>query len=84
MKTKIILFSLLFSVYSSFAQTKNKILPIDKTILKLSEDTTERPELYKKITDFDYVFVVNKNTNKIDTILVHRDMYFDKKRKPKN
>ena len=83
MKTVNLVFGLLFSVCVS-AQTKGKIIPIDKTILKLSEDTTEKIELNKISTDFDYVIVVNKQTNKRDTVLVHRDLYVDKKRKTKN
>ena len=83
MKTINLVFGLLFSVCVS-AQTKGKIIPIDKSILKLSEDTIERPELYKKIQDFDYVIVTNKETNKKDTIMVYRDLFVDKKRKPKN
>lgn len=81
MKTITLLLGLLSSVYIS-AQSKFKIIPIDKSILKLSEDTTEKID--KTLKDFDYVFTVNKNTNKMDTILVHRDLYFDRKRKLKN
>ena len=83
MKTVNLVFGLLFSVCIN-AQTKGKIIPIDKSILKLSEDTTEKIELNKISTDFDYVIVVNKQTNKRDTVLVHRDLYVDKKRKTKN
>ena len=80
------IFLALFMTLSIFgmSQQKGKIIPIDKSILKLSEDTVERPELYKKIQDFDYVIVTNKETNKKDTIMVYRDLFVDKKRKPKN
>lgn len=80
------IFLALFMTSSFFcmSQQKSKIIPIDKSILKLSEDTTERPELYKKIQDNNYVIVVNKETNKTDTVLVDKSLFIDKKRKPKN
>jgi len=82
MKTVTLVFGLLLSICVS-AQSKDKIIPIDRSILKLSEDTTEK--INKTLKYFDYVFVVNKITNKTDTILViQRDLYVDKKRKPKN
>lgn len=66
------------------SQSKGKIIPVDKSILKLSEDTTEKV-VYNKISmDFDYVIVTNDNTLKKDTILVYKDLYINKKRKPKN
>lgn len=80
------IFLVLFMTSSFFcmSQQKSKIIPIDKSILKLSEDTTERPELYKKIQDNNYVILVNKETNKTDTVLVDKSLFIDKKRKPKN
>ena len=83
MKILILSLTLLMS-FSIVAQSKSKIIPIDKSILKLVEDTTEKSEICKKYDDFDYVFVVNKKTNKTDTILVYKDLFFDRKRKPKN
>jgi hypothetical protein len=66
------------------SQSKGKIIPVDKSILKLSEDTTGKV-VYNKISmDFDYVIVTNDNTLKKDTILVYKDLYINKKRKPKN
>jgi hypothetical protein len=81
MKTIILMFGLLFSICVS-AQSKNKIIPVDTSILKLSGDTTEK--VGKSLRDFDYVFLSYKNTNKTDTVLVHKDLYLDRKRKPKN
>ena len=74
----------LFLITNSHAQSKIKIIPIDKSILKLSEDTTEKIEHNKISTDFDYIIVANRQNNKKDTVLVHRELYIDKKRKPKN
>ena len=84
MRNRLLIFSLVLSV-SGFSQQKNKIIPVDKSILKLSEDTVDRPELLvKKPQDFDYVIVINKVTNKRDTFMVFKDLFVDKKRKPKN
>jgi hypothetical protein len=84
MRNRLLIFSLILSV-SGFSQQKNKVIPVDKSILRLTEDTVDRPELLvKKSQDFDYTIVINKMTNKKDTVMVDRSLFVDKKRKPKN
>ena len=82
MKTVNLVFGLLFSVCVS-AQTKGKIIPIDKTILKLSEDTTEK--VVENKLPRGYVIRVNKVTNKRDTLISYKELVLiDKKRKFKS
>ena len=82
MKTVNLVFGLLFSVCVS-AQTKGKIIPIDKTILKLSEDTTEK--VVENKLPRGYVIIVNKVTNKRDTLISYKELILiDKKRKFKS
>ena len=82
MKTVNLVFGLLFSVCVS-AQTKGKIIPIDKTILKLSEDTTEK--VVENKLPRGYVIIVNKVTNKRDTLISYKELVLiDKKRKFKS
>ena len=79
MKTVNLVFGLLFSVCVS-AQTKGKIIPIDKTILKLSEDTTEK--VVENKLPRGYVIIVNKVTNKRDTLISYKELILlDKKRR---
>ena len=79
MKTINLVFGLLFSVCVS-AQTKGKIIPIDKSILKLSEDTTEKTTGNK--LPKGYVIRVNKVTNKKDTLISYKELILlDKKRR---
>ena len=82
MKTVNLVFGLLFSVCIN-AQTKGKIIPIDKTILKLSEDTTEK--IVENKLPSGYVIRVNKVTNKRDTLISYKELILiDKKRKFKS
>ncbi len=83
MKITLLSFGLLLTL-NVFAQSKSKIIPVDKSILKLSEDTAERIQPKKIPNNVDYVIVINTDTNKKDTILVYNDIYIDRKRKPKN
>lgn len=84
MRNRLLIFSLVLSV-SGFSQQKNKVIPVDKSILRLTEDTVDRPELLvKKSQDFDYRIVTNKVTNKRDTVMVIKDLFVEKKRKHKN
>ena len=79
MKTVNLVFGLLFSVCVS-AQTKGKIIPIDKSILKLSEDTTEK--VVENKLPRGYVIRVNKITNKKDTLISYKELILlDKKRR---
>ena len=79
MKTVNLVFGLLFSVCIN-AQTKGKIIPIDKTILKLSEDTTEK--IVENKLPSGYVIRVNKVTNKRDTLISYKELILlDKKRR---
>lgn len=83
MKSLILIFGIVLSINVS-AQTKSKFLPIDKTILKLSEDTTSIV-LTNKTLPIDYVIIVNKETNKKDTIVGYDGVLInDRKRKIKN
>ena len=82
MKTVNLVFGLLFSVCVN-AQTKGKIIPIDKSILKLSEDTTEKVVGNK--LPRGYIIRVNKVTNKRDTLISYKELVLiDKKRKFKS
>lgn len=82
MKTVNLVFGLLFSVCVN-AQTKSKIIPIDKSILKLSEDTTEK--IVENKLSRGYVIRVNKVTNKRDTLISYKELVLiDKKRKFKS
>lgn len=81
------LFFILGFISSFFvnAQSKGKIIPVDKSILKLNEDTLEIVTNKKTFSDFDYAIVLNKETNKKDTVIVYKDYFYtDKKRKTKN
>ena len=82
---KIVLFVIcsLLSV-CGYGQTKNKIIPIDNSILKLNEDITLKIKNHRSYFSVDYAIVVNKKTNKKDTIMIYRDFFIDKKRKSKN
>lgn len=83
MKSLILIFGVVVSINVS-AQSKSKFLPIDKTILKLSEDTTSIV-LTNKTLPIDYVIIVNKETNKKDTIVGYDGVLInDRKRKIKN
>ena len=82
MKTITLIFGLLLSVCVG-AQTKGKIIPIDKSILKLNEDTTEKVVVNK--LPKGYVIRVNKITNKRDTLISYKELVLiDKKRKFKS
>jgi len=82
MKTVNLVFGLLISVCVN-AQTKSKIIPIDKSILKLSEDTTEK--IVENKLSRGYVIRVNKVTNKRDTLISYKELVLiDKKRKFKS
>jgi hypothetical protein len=76
----------LFFLNFTYGQKKSqiKIVPIDVSILKLSTDTIERPELIKPVKSYDYVIMIDKKTLKQDTVLIYPDLYVDKKRKIKN
>lgn len=83
MKSIILIFGVILSINVS-AQSKSKFLPIDKTILKLSEDTTSMVSTNKS-SPIGYVIIVNKETNKKDTIIGYEGVLItDKKRKIRN
>jgi|LakMenE18May11ns_1017448.scaffolds.fasta_scaffold9907865_2 hypothetical protein len=82
MKTIILLFGVLTSFFSS-AQIKAKIVPIDKSIHKLSGDTIKS---VNKLPS-GYVITINKTTNKKDTSLSYEEIilvFDEKKRKTKS
>lgn len=79
MKTIILLFGVLTSFFSS-AQTKDKIIPIDKSVHKLSGDTIIRVVCNKLPSG--YVVTIDKTTNKKDTTLSYEEIIrvFDEKK----
>jgi hypothetical protein len=82
MKTLLLGILLIFSV-CGYSQIKGKILPIDRTILKLSEDTTTNT-MVEKLLSSDYLIIINTKTNKKDTSLSYDGLiriFDDKKRK---
>lgn len=82
MKTIILLFGVLMSFFTS-AQIKGNIVPIDKSIHKLDEDTTKR-FVYDKLPS-GYVVTINRATNKKDTALSYKEiiLVFDEKKRKK-